>query len=172
MGTRKGEISLHRMMILARLLRYAVYASILGMLWWLFTTFSFVPLEEGDVSVVGVSGYYRVLVKRLSGSNEPVECGDVMVFAILDETRKQIFRISRVAGVPGDVIDIAGGFYTINGEKTDHAVSETRELVGTVPEGFYLMINDNPWSAFADSRRLGLIDRQVMVGWYLVEMPF
>jgi hypothetical protein len=47
-----------------------------------------------------------------------------------------------------------------------------KHLEGKVPPGFYLVLNDNPFSSFPDSRRLGLIDRQWVMGRFLCELPF
>jgi signal peptidase I len=142
------------------------------MLWWLLSNFSFVKIEAGDVSVVGISGYHRLLVERLSSDSEAILHGDILVFAAITRENRQIFRVSRVVAVPGDRVERTNGCYSINGEPTDTPVSEEVRLEGLVPDGFYILVNDNPLSTYSDSLRLGLIDQRFIVGRYLTEMPF
>ncbi len=155
-----------------RLFRYAVYLSIIVMLLWLFASFSFIRIEPGDDSVVGVSGFQRILVEKLSESADQVEHGDILVFAILNKDDRQVFRVSRVKGLPGDLVKVKGGLYCVNGEETNIQASGEVRLEGTVPPGFFFLLNDNPVSNFPDSRRLGFIDCRWVVGRYLSEMPF
>lgn len=179
----------HRAAMIVRLVRYAIYILVGVMLWTTISTYSFVRINEDDVSVVGVSGINRLLVERFDG-DELIERGDILVFGMLDAMDQPFFRVSRVVAVPGDVIDESDGFFTLNGEKLDIPVrarkkapgpmgdSEQQEpraqkdLTGRVPEGFYLLLNDNPLSEYPDSRRIGLIDRNWVIGRFLGEMPF
>jgi signal peptidase I len=116
-----------------------------------------------------VSGFRRLLIKQEDG---PFERGAVLVFAMRDVSDRAIFRVSRVLAAPGDVVAAQDGRYTVNGVLTERKISDTMSLEGTVPDGFYLFINDDPHSDFADSRRLGLIDRQFVMGRFLSELPF
>ena len=163
---------LYRVMVLTRLIRYAVYLSILIMLWWMLSTFSFVQIERGDDSIQGVSGYRRLLVARYAGGEGPVERSDVLVFAMRDVSDRQIFRISRVVGVPGDRLDSALECYTLNGKPTEIRVTKAVAPGIVIPEGTYFLVNDNPVSIYADSLRLGLIRKEWVVGRFLSEMPF
>jgi signal peptidase I len=161
--------ALQRVRTLVKLFRYAVYVCILCMLWWLFSNFSFIQIEPGDDSVMGVSGFRRVLIETEKG---PFERGEILVFAIRDVTDRAIYRISRVLAAPGDAVTLRDGCYAVNGASTEAKVSASMELGGKVPQGFYLMINDNSHSEFADSRRLGLLDQQFVMGRFLSELPF
>lgn len=151
--------------------RYAVYLSIIVMIFWITSRFSFVGLEPGDSSVVGVSGYRRLLVEKLSEGSE-ITKEDVLVFAMLDASDEQVFRVSRVKALPGDDVGAEAGKYTINGEPTEIDLSKQVNLEGVIPDGFFLLLNDNPFSPYPDSRRIGLIDQRWVVGRFLSEMPF
>ena len=172
MGSQGSRTTLRRMWLFTRLLRYAVYISILCMLWWIFSNFSFVQIEEGDGSIIGISGNRRILVERFSPGREEILRGDVLVFAMLNQEDQQIFRVSRVLAVPGDMIGAGEQRYTVNGKPVKAPLSRHHDLQGLVPEGFYLMVNDNPLSTYSDSLRLGLIDQQWIVGRFLSELPF
>ena len=163
---------LHRVMVLTRLIRYAVYLSILIMLWWMLSTFSFVQIERGDDSIQGVSGYHRLLVERYADGDGPVERTDVLVFAMRDVSDRQIFRISRVVGIPGDRLGTVLDCYTINGKPTEFRVTKAVTPGIVMLEGTYFLVNDNPVSIYADSLRIGLIRKEWVVGRFLTEMPF
>jgi len=155
-----------------RFLRYILYLSIIGMLWWLFSTFAFVALDPGDGSIREASGYRRVLVKKYDDQDWGAEHGDLLVFAALNARDEQYFRISRVVAKPGDLVMNRAGYYTINGELTEIHCSKVKSLEGRVPEGFYILVNDDPESPYPDSLRLGLIDKRWVIGRFLSELPF
>ncbi|MHC4942453.1 MAG: S26 family signal peptidase [Planctomycetota bacterium] len=159
------------MVWVVRLFRYGLYLSIAIMLWWLLSNFSFVRLEKDDVSVVGISGFRRVLVERLA-SEEEVARGDVLVFAILDATDQRIYRASRVLAGPGDRVETDEGFYAVNGERTHVPLTKAKPLTGVLPEGRFFVVNDNHLSGYADSLRLGWIPRECVIGRFLTELPF
>ncbi|MBU0755363.1 MAG: signal peptidase I [Planctomycetes bacterium] len=154
-----------------RFFRYVLYLTIIGMLWWLFANFDFIRLERNDASVTGISGLRKLLVER-SSAEEKFERGEVIVFAILDENDRRIYRASRVLAVPGDRVASKDGVYTVNGEKTSTKLSKNHSLEGILPQGRYLVINDYPHAEFADSLRLGWIPREVIIGRFLSELPF
>ena len=163
--------AIHHARYAVRLFRYAVYLSIGVMLWWLLSTYAFVSLEPDDASVDGVSGYRRLLVERLD-DDDPVERGDRLIFAMLDADDRQIFRVSRVHGLPGDLLEDSDGLFAVNGEPTEFPVTQAIPLPRTVEQGFLFLVNDNRLSPFADSRRLGMIPRNCLIGRFLAEMPF
>jgi signal peptidase I len=155
-----------------RLFRYGLYIFIAASLWWLLSHFAFVRIQPGDASVTGVSGLHRLLVERYTSDNPDVKRGDVVVFAMLDPDDKPIFRVSRALAVPGDTVTVEDGFYAVNGKRTEVRASGRKDLLGTLPEGRYMVINDHPLSEFADSLRLGWIPRESLIGRFVVEMPF
>jgi signal peptidase I len=167
-----SRAALHRVMALTRWIRYGVYLSILVMLWWMLSTFSFVRIQPGDDSIEEVSGYRRILVERFSGGDEPVERGDVLVFGMLNAEDQPVFRVSRAVAVPGDLLGAEEGRYIINGKPTSIPVAGPVEPGITIPEDAFFLVNDNPLSRWADSLRLGLIRREWIVGRFLSEMPF
>lgn len=160
--------------VTVRVLRYfriVLYLALIGMLWWLFTNFEFVRLEPGDASVTGVSGLRRLLVERTS-ADQPFDRQEIVVFAILDEENRQIYRASRLIALPGDRVASGNGVYTVNGEETGIRIDSTRQLEGTLPPGRFMVVNDHPHSEFADSLRLGWIPRECIIGRFLAELPF
>ena len=70
------------------------------------------------------------------------------------------------------ITEMAPVRYVINGEPTEIQVSDGLKPGFLVPEGAYFLVNDNPFSRYADSLRLGLIQRQWVIGRFLSEMPF
>jgi signal peptidase I len=156
---------------IARWVRYACYAVVIVLLWQFLSNFSFVRITEGDNSVNGVTGR-RTIVLKLYGDDEDPERGQAVVFAMADENDQPYRRAARVAGVPGDRITRGERFIEVNGEPTPFPASEIGRLEGTIPDGMYLLLNDNPYSTFPDSRRTGLIPRAVILGRLLCEAPF
>jgi len=161
-----------RVFKISRLARYFLYIFIIVVIWQFASTYGFVSLQSGDDSVDDVSGMRRIVIKRASSEEQPYEIGSVIIFAMLNSEDEQVFRISRVAAGPGDVVESESGKYTINGEMTKFALSENQDLTGKTPTGFYLVLNDNPFSTYPDSRRIGLIDHKWIVGRFLSETPF
>ncbi|MFH2002333.1 MAG: S26 family signal peptidase [Planctomycetota bacterium] len=161
-----------RAAVILRLTRYGVYITVGVMIWWMLSNYTFVQLNEDDTSIVGISGYRRLLVERSQADHAPFSSGSVLVFAMLDISLQPFFRVSRVAAGPGDDVAVSNGFYTVNGSVLDTKVADRAALTGKVPDGFYLVFNDNPLSRYPDSRQLGLIDPKWVIGRFLCEMPF
>lgn len=55
--------------------------------------------------------------------------------------------VKRVVGLPGDTVEIKGGYLYVNGEKYEESYIEHRPLSDfaayTVPEGYYFVMGDN-----------------------------
>lgn len=172
MSARRGPGVFHHAVWITRIFRYALYAAVFLSLLWISARFAFVRIQAGDDSVVGVSGYRRLLVEKLSREDPAVERGDVVVFAIRDAANRRIHRISRVVALPGDRVDAVNGRYTVNGTPTEVRVWGKIRPGVTVPPGCYFVANDNPYADGADSRRLGFLPRSCLVGRFLTELPF
>ncbi len=75
--------------------------------------------------------------------------------------------VKRVIGVPGDVVDIADGAVTVNGEVTEYVDSATyvhsSEYPLTVPEDRFYVLGDNR-DRSSDSRQWGLVEGGDIVG--------
>ena len=157
---------------ISRWARYGLYAVLIILLWQFVNDFTFVRVQDGDDSVVGVSGHRSLVVKRFDPGSPGPQRGDVVVFLMQDQAGNPCRRVARVAGVAGDRVAAEGRYLTVNGQATVFRASEARLVEGRVPDGMFLLLNDNPFSSFPDSRRTGLIPREVIVGRFLTESPF
>jgi signal peptidase I len=157
---------------LTKWVRYAVYAVVAVCLWQFLGNFSFVRIEEGDNSIIGVTGRHKLVVRKYTDDYGEPERGQIVVFAMETTEGRAIRRVGRVAGLPGDCVTAAKEFIEINGEATLFPAAEARRIEGIVPEGTLLILNDEPRSLCADSRRLGFIPRAVVFGRFLCEAPF
>jgi len=158
--------------VITRWVRYVCYTVVIVLLWQFLSDFSFLKVSAGDNSVLGVTGRRSLVVKNYDSEQARPERGEVVVFLMEGSDGAPIKRVARVAGIPGDRITAGAEFLEVNGEPTIFDASEAGRLAGRIPDGMYLLLNDNPYSTFADSRRTGLIPRQVIVGRFLVESPF
>ncbi len=155
-----------------RWLRYVCYAAVLFFLWQLSSQFAFISLQKGDNSIVGASGMHTVVVKKYDEDGPGPMRGDAVVFLMEGPDGTPVNRVSRVAAVPGDEVSNGNVYLEINGKPTVYKASTGRRLDGKVPDGLYLVLNDNPLSTFPDGRRTSYIPRNVIVGRFLLEMPF
>ncbi len=158
--------------VITRWLRYVCYAVVVVLLWQFLSDFSFVKVSAGDNSVLGVTGRRSLVVKNYNSEQARPERGEIVVFLMEGSDGAPIKRVARVAGLPGDTISAGKEFLEVNGAPTVFRAPDTGRLAGRIPDGMYLLLNDNPYSTFADSRRTGLIPRQVILGRFLVESPF
>ncbi len=158
--------------VITRWVRYVCYVVVIVLLWQFLSDYSFVRVSEGDNSVLGVTGGRSLVVKNYASEEDRPERGQIVVFFMEGPEGSPIKRVARVFGIPGDRVAAGEKFLEVNGEPTAFRSSETGRLAGRIPEGMYLLLNDNPYSTFPDSRRTGLIPRQVIVGRFLVQSPF
>ncbi len=75
--------------------------------------------------------------------------------------------VKRVVGLPGDTIEITGGYLYVNGVKYEEEYLTYRPnytmAAYTVPEGYYFVLGDNR-SNSNDSHIIGPIAREMIVG--------
>lgn len=156
---------------IARWVRYACYAAVIVVLWHFLSNYSFVRIVPGDDSVIGISGTRSVVLAKYGPRDLP-ERGDAVVFLMADANDQPIKRAARVAGVPGDRVTAGKKFIEVNGEATSCPSAGVRSILGAVPANMFLLLNDNPFSTLPDSRRTGLIPREVILGRIIAESPF
>lgn len=109
----------------------------------------------------------RILTNKLGISTRTFSRGDVVVFRN-PENRRQNF-VKRIAGLPGDTIEIKEGKLFINGESLhrdpDGAASNPipKASTQTVPAGSYFVLGDNRDHSH-DSRAFGFLSHGEITG--------
>jgi signal peptidase I len=105
----------------------------------------------------------------------PIRREDIIVFKQPQEP--EVDYIKRIAGVPGDRVEVRHGFLFVNGKPVDEPWVEDRYRIGipnqrpmTVPEGQYFVLGDHRNSS-SDSRVWGFVPRELIKGrallvWY------
>ena len=103
--------------------------------------------------------------------------GDIIVYELLAKGKRRLM-CKRIAGLPGEEIEIRSGKVYINGAPTeipglpkDAAYLNDGEFgrIGQpvkIPDGFYYVLGDNPSASF-DSRQHGPLDRKDIKGKYV-----
>jgi len=103
---------------------------------------------------------------------------DIVVFWYPNDPRKTF--IKRVAGLPGEEIEIREGKFYINGEEGEVSclkIPKDVNIKRRIPEGFYFVLGDNP-EVSNDSRYGWLVPREFLRGkalavyWPVFDMRF
>lgn len=104
-----------------------------------------------------------------------IERGDIIVFRHPPEP--EVDYIKRIAGVPGDQVEVRRGFLFVNGEPIDepwlgpdYRIGSPNQRPLTVPPGQYFVLGDHRNSS-SDSRVWGFVPRALIKGrallvWY------
>lgn len=75
--------------------------------------------------------------------------------------------VKRIVGIPGDTVEVKGGYLYVNGEKYEEPYIDNRPnytmSAYTVPEGHYFVLGDNR-SNSNDSHLIGPITRDMVCG--------
>jgi signal peptidase I len=140
-----------------------------------------IVVQQSSMEPNFYSGNYLLTSRqayRLFG--EP-ERGDVIVFhsELLDEDGKEKCLIKRIIGLPGETVEIIGGYVYINGEELDEPYVKEQGVSGemaavTVPEGELFVMGDNrAVSQDSRSEAVGTISEDTIVGKVFVRLyPF
>jgi len=97
----------------------------------------------------------------------PIERGDLVVFKHPQEPERDF--IKRVIGLPGDAVEIRGGYVFINGERLAepyvNPLYRTREYRSAerIPDGQYFVMGDHRCDS-ADSRAWGTVPAHLIKG--------
>ena len=140
-----------------------------------------IVVRQSSMEQTFYSGDYIFISKqayRLFG--EP-ERGDVIVFRtdMKDENNKDKNLIKRIIGLPGDTVEIIGGYVYLNGKLIDEPYLNEQGISGemdevTVPDGKLFVMGDNR-GVSQDSRDVlvGCVDEQNILGKVFVRLyPF
>lgn len=115
----------------------------------------------------------RLLVNKFIYKFKEPERGDVIVFVSPEDNKKDF--IKRLAGLPGETVEIANGTLLINDKAMDNnSIFRERYYhnrgefgkeaqVVTVPDNAYYVLGDNSISS-RDSRYWGFLPRKYLVG--------
>ena len=140
-----------------------------------------IVVRQSSMEPTFYSGDYIFISKqayRLFG--EP-ERGDVIVFRtdMKDENNKDKNLIKRIIGLPGDTVEIIGGYVYLNGKLIDEPYLNEQGISGemdevTVPDGKLFVMGDNR-GVSQDSRDVlvGCVDEENILGKVFVRLyPF
>jgi signal peptidase I len=123
-------------------------------------------LADGEIMLVTKTEYTTL---NLFGNSYAI-FGDPQRFDVVIchyPDRGNMTFVKRVVGLPGDTVEITGGYLYVNGEKYEEEYLTYRpnyEMAATVvPEGCYFVLGDNR-SNSNDSHIIGAISREMIIG--------
>jgi signal peptidase I len=113
----------------------------------------------------------RLLIEKFAPRFEKLERGDVIIFTHPEDPSKRL--IKRVIGLPGETIEIRDGVVSIDGIELDESKwlkDESRDgsyyPARRIEDNCYFVLGDNR-DISNDSRRIGTIPRDLIIGKYL-----
>jgi signal peptidase I len=130
--------------------------------------FLYQPVKvEGTSMMPGLADQERIFINKYAYRLGGIERGDVVVFRYPGDPSKNY--IKRIAGVPGDRIEIVRGAVLVNGNRLqepyvpeqyrdDRSMSEV-----TVPANSYFVLGDHR-NLSSDSRNFGMVEREAIFG--------
>jgi signal peptidase I len=130
--------------------------------------FLYQPVKvEGTSMMPGLADQERIFINKYAYRLGAIERGDVVVFRYPGDPSKNY--IKRIAGMPGDRIEIVRGAVLVNGSRLeepyvperfrdDRSMSEV-----TVPPGSYFVLGDHR-NLSSDSRDFGMVEREAIFG--------
>jgi signal peptidase I len=136
--------------------------------------FLFRPFQvSGDSMYPTFKNGEYILTNLIAVKTNGIQRGDVIVFIAPPDHEKDF--IKRVIGLPGETIELKGGYVYINGKRLDESAylsSDVKTYGGaflkdnqpyTIPQDNYIVMGDNrPFSS--DSREWGLLKANAIIG--------
>lgn len=135
--------------------------------------FLFQPHQvDGQSMVPNFQNGEYILTDKISYRIHAPNRGDVVVFHSPQD--EKVDFIKRIIGIPGDIIQVKGGYAYLNGVKLEETYINnpgevtpgkysTENLVIDVPPGQYFVMGDNRLHS-SDSREWGLVTSNEIVG--------
>lgn len=140
-----------------------------------------IVVRQSSMEPTFYEGNYVFISKQAYTLFGQPERGDVIVFHtdMKDDNNNDKNLIKRVIGLPGDTVEIIGGYVYLNGELSDEPYLNEQGISGemekvTVPDGKLFVMGDNR-SVSQDSRDvlIGCIDQESILGRVIIRLyPF
>ena len=140
-----------------------------------------IVVRQSSMEPTFYSGDYIFISKQAYHLFGEPERGDVIVFRtdMKDENNKDKNLIKRIIGLPGDTVEIIGGYVYLDGKLIDEPYLNEQGISGemaevTVPDGKLFVMGDNR-GVSQDSRDvlIGCIDEDQILGKVFVRLyPF
>ncbi|MGN0713385.1 MAG: signal peptidase I [Anaerovoracaceae bacterium] len=140
-----------------------------------------IVVRQSSMEPTFYSGDYIFISRQAYHLFGEPERGDVIVFHtdMKDENNKDKNLIKRIIGLPGDTVEIIGGYVYLNGQIIDEPYLNEPGISGemeeiTVPDGKLFVMGDNR-GVSQDSRDvlIGCIDEDQILGKVFVRLyPF
>jgi signal peptidase I len=130
--------------------------------------FLYQPVKvEGTSMMPGLADQERIFINKYAYRLGAIERGDVVVFRYPGDPSKNY--IKRIAGVPGDHIEIVRGAVMVNGLRLEEPYvpaqfrDERSMSEVTVTQGSYFVLGDHR-NLSSDSRDFGMVEREAIFG--------
>lgn len=140
-----------------------------------------IVVRQSSMEPTFYEGNYVFISKQAYTLFGQPERGDVIVFHtdMKDDNNNDKNLIKRVIGLPGDTVEIIGGYVYLNGELSDEPYLNEQGISGemekvTVPDGKLFVMGDNR-GVSQDSRDvlIGCIDQESILGRVIIRLyPF
>jgi len=147
--------------VLRNILEWAISIAIAILIFLLIDNFVFKSARVDGASMEPTYVHHdRVIINRFIYFFTDPQLGDVVAFSVAANPSHRY--IKRIAGLPGDEMDIRDGFIYRNGERLDDTFSHDRVFAGTV--AFPLIVEDGRFFVLGDNRLVSEDSRHIEVG--------
>jgi signal peptidase I len=162
--------------ILRNILEWAIAIALALLVFFAIDSFVFKSARVYGGSMEPSFGHNdRVIVNRLTFRFREPAFGDIIAFPYAGSMGGENVQnyIKRIVGIPGDIIDIAGGYIYRNGARLDcaHLQGQGRVFAGTatfpmtIPDDYFFVLGDNlPLSSDSRFANVGNIHIDDIIG--------